>query len=936
MVNLETIISKTKSKIENFKTHSFNQLHKYFLITAATATILAASCCKPEPILPDDDNKIMITGQITNKPHNAHPLTNIVAKSSVNNKFLGDTRTNPNGSYSLLLDDEQKNFKLFYESEGHETFDTTLTAWSNHIINKDLNVIPENIQANYEIIVTNNSGTIENAVIDIYSNKNDDLLVSGKTNNNGSFKTVIKQKEWVFNNDTIRTINDIKTSVSALNHNAHSFTSKYSKNMLFNIALDELINAYNVSFNIQSTINDKTPKSFKGYALFEGDTIASQVFQGAEGVLSFEHNRGDLSVVVGANNIPHFKKSNEKILVLSNNNASVQLSTVPDSYTYKISGEVKKKNGDAVQALVIAEKKQTNTNSQGAYELSNMILLTDAHNYPTIYDVNVIASGDDFDKMINSVSVNGDDKVVNFEVANTIYAYTINANLVNQINNKKPKSARVYALLGADTVAVKNVNSTNCSLSFESLNPELELVVGVRNLPYFTGSKKNVSVQQGSSNHALNIEPLLFEYLIQGRVADTNQEPVIASITFENKTVNNDSQGNYLLNKLNRLSDDNNFPLTYESNIIAKGNFDDITKTLTINGENKTLNFDVPITTREANFTFKPITVDGDQQSPNNIIFVQLGDVIQTYTIGTNSEINVNITANTKNEYLKIWDEPPVNANNEPLYNEVTIIHKQNREWYEEPIKNNNQTVFRTKADQPFDTLKINIEDINNKHNLELIKMYNHFDHPKKGRLYTNNKEFTSFIGFRSTYTKMSHDPTPEGKGWKVLFLTHDVATGNPVSQKFMDYWGNALNQVLNASTRNDGQKTFDWEIIYIDSPAHPEYVTAKNNNWKNTLTIEPNNNYSMWTNGTGVHEANGSFYHSYGHARGPPGIPNIAVALEELIEPTYIFTDPVGSSVDFILKGPYENPELNNFAIRAVRFRQQLSHHTKLNYIVK
>jgi hypothetical protein len=262
---------------------------------------------------------------------------------------------------------------------------------------------------------------------------------------------------------------------------------------------------------------------------------------------------------------------------------------------------------------------------------------------------------------------------------------------------------------------------------------------------------------------------------------------------------------------------------------------------------------------------------------------VQLGDVIESYNVGVNSEINVNISAITNNNYVKIWDEPPVNANDEPLYNEVMIIHKQNRDWYEEPIKNNNQTAFRYTASQSFDTLKVDIDALNNRHDLEAIKMYNYFDHPNKGRLFTNGVESSVFLTGRSTYIKMSHEPTPEGKGWKVLFLTHDVASGNPVSQEFLDNWGNALNQVLKASTRNDGQKTFDWEIVYIDSLTQAEYVTAQNNNWKNTLVIEPNNNYTMATNGVG-----GYPYHLWGHARSPPGQISIAVGLEELIEPIY------------------------------------------------
>lgn len=76
---------------------------------------------------------------------------------------------------------------------------------------------------------------------------------------------------------------------------------------------------------------------------------------------------------------------------------------------------------------------------------------------------------------------------------------------------------------------------------------------------------------------------------------------------------------------------------------------------------------------------------------------------------------------------------------------------------------------------------------------------------------------------------------------------------------------------------------------------------------------------------------------HMWGRARAPPNMIYQAVALEESVEPTYRFIDPVQgqSTKAFILEGTIENPILNNYGISIIRFRQQLNHYTKFDYVV-
>jgi len=140
MVELESIVSDSCAGLSNFKSKLFNKISKYVLITA-TSAMLFASCSKDEP-LPDpipEDNKITISGVVSNNPHSAHPTTYIEAISK-DGVFLGKDVTDNNGEYSLTLGDEVESFNLTYKSSNHEFFDTTITAWRNHNINKELQV----------------------------------------------------------------------------------------------------------------------------------------------------------------------------------------------------------------------------------------------------------------------------------------------------------------------------------------------------------------------------------------------------------------------------------------------------------------------------------------------------------------------------------------------------------------------------------------------------------------------------------------------------------------------------------------------------------------------------------------------------------------------------------------------------------------------------
>lgn len=518
-----------------------------------------------------------------------------------------------------------------------------------------------------------------------------------------------------------------------------------------------------------------------------------------------------------------------------------------------------------------------------------------------------------------------------------ILQYTINLNLTSTNQEKTPLRFRGYILHQNDTLTAQNFTGTQGTLTIQHTEPTLNVTIGARNIPHFQPTTNNTTITPTTNNATINTTPIIFTYDITGEVRHQNNNPAQATVSTQGRNTNTNTQGQYTLQDIIRNTDQNNAPLTYNTTITATGNFETQTRNITVTGQNQTINFTVPNPPpplRNVNFTFKPITINGDPQHPDNKIHVRLGNHTETVTVGNQTSININITTHTHDNHITMWDEPPVNTNNEPLYNDVLIIHTQNRQWHEPPIKNNHQTALRTRANQPFDTLTLDINQIHNRHNLEAIKMYNYFDHPEPtvGRIYTNSLTTMRFMTSRSGEFIMGHEPTPNG--WTILFKTYDEANNLIVPPAFINNWTSALTQTLNASTRNDGQRTFNWEIIYIHTRDDPRYVAAVNNNWRNTLIIEPHS-----AMGSAHNAVSGGFtHHMWGRGRTPPFDTDISVAFEEIVEPTYRFSDPIvgWSTRNFILTGPRNNPVLNEYAIRAIRYRQQLSHRTRFDYIVR
>ena len=111
--------------------------------------------------------------------------------------------------------------------------------------------------------------------------------------------------------------------------------------------------------------------------------------------------------------------------------------------------------------------------------------------------------------------------------------------------------------------------------------------------------------------------------------------------------------------------------------------------------------------------------------------------------------------------------------------------------------------------------------------------------------------------------------PPENEESYKVLILTEDVATGNPVSENYLESWSNTVDSIFDATIRTgDGLNTFgDWEKHYVTTESQ-EYIDAQANYWHRTLRIVPASEAQMATNLS--YGSGGQII--YGHVRTPPG----------------------------------------------------------------
>ncbi|MBW6490608.1 MAG: T9SS type A sorting domain-containing protein [Lentimicrobium sp.] len=347
------------------------------------------------------------------------------------------------------------------------------------------------------------------------------------------------------------------------------------------------------------------------------------------------------------------------------------------------------------------------------------------------------------------------------------------------------------------------------------------------------------------------------------------------------------------------------------------------------------------------NFTFKPLTITGDAQHPENKYKIKFGNHTETIIIGNQEEINVNITTETNDDYFKIWIEPPLSPNpelanqNTPIYNELVAFTNQNRPGLETAFTNNNMTLRRTKTTEPFDTLYVNTTLVNNKHNLEILAMYNYFEHPTQGILHTNNDTLRKITANKSSGYICQHQPYIENGDtivakFQIFMMPFDIITGIPDPQVVTDTWYYGLNKSIEASVRNDGQPTIEYEIHTINSIQDPLYIEAQNRNpqFRNTMRIVSDSNITMAVNSTSF---TSGFTISSGSARGPPTIPGVGQVIEEVYEGWFAMADPPGtSSGAYLLYSAGDSTTINHIGKALILYRNQLKKGTRINILTQ
>ena len=831
------------------------------------------------------------------------------------------------------------NILLEYLGEGHNHKDTTLT-WNNHNnVNVVLQVTPKQVQTPYTILVNNTLGNvIPGAEINVYPNEETQTIIQGNTNQEGILNAIFEQTQWIYQTDTIQKINQLRTNADAAQHEPKQVISPYANPMNLEITLTHAPYQYTVPINLESTNPDKTPLSFRAYVLQEGDTLAVQNFTGTQGTLNFEGATSNMNVVVGAINIPHFDETQKNATLTTGENAQT-LNTNPIIYSYNVSGNVLFENENPAQANVSAEDQNTNTNAQGTYSLVDIIRQTNTNNAPLTYNTEVTATGD-FETQTKNILVDGANKTVNFTIPNPLMQYALIINLESNNPDKTPLSFRGYVLQAGDTLAVQNFQGTQGTLNFESTTSNMNVVVGARNIPHFGPTQKNKTMNPGENQETLNTNPIVYSYNVTGNVLYENNNPVQANVAAEGQNTNTNAQGAYSLLDIIRNTNTNNAPLTYTAIVSATGDFETQNKNITVDGQNKTVNFEVPNPpppTQNVNFTFKPLTVNGTIPDQNIIYFIKFGNQTHQYTLANmnaNNEIEVNITAETTSNTITTWTNSPVTA--EPdidKYSDLVIIHTQNREPFDPPLDNNNMMRNRRYNHQPFDTLRVEKNLIHNRHDLEILVVDKYFEHAVHGRLYLSEAPLSRIISRKTAGRLYAH--FPEGlnaQPWNIEILTNDMINGNPVTQTYIDNWTAGTLANLNRTIREDGQKTFDWNnITYIDNPIHDPNNGGYNayDIPNHTLRIVPRSDVSMATNSTIVDLQEGIIK---GYVSNPTGETQLIIIREEGIEAKNAYRNPgsphPGGSTSYTVSNGDEY-----ILTTITRMRNQVKHGTRMNY---
>jgi hypothetical protein len=582
-----------------------------------------------------------------------------------------------------------------------------------------------------------------------------------------------------------------------------------------------------------------------------------------------------------------------------------------------------------------------------------------------------------------------------------IYEYTIPISLTSTNPEKTPISFRAYirkenAPIG-DTLAVKNIQGTTGNITLHYSEPNLNIEIGAINIPHFENTKKNTTINQGTTNETVSTNPITYTYNITGNVLYENTNPVNATLTTEGKTTTTNQQGGYTLANIPQQTNNNNEPQTHEKQISATGNFEEQIKTITADGQNKNVNFTIPnpiyelwlfsqnstpnnttitgwkngepiitatvqnntyetnkitsenttttldslikkldghITQKEINyiitqggqkhdfnlettpttptktlnFTFKPLQVTGDPQHPQNKYEITFGNQTQIITIGMQNEINVNITANITdgNDNVIIRNIPYEASPNTPIDNDVIMIAYQNRDAFERAFVANQMYANAKYSNDQRNHLEVELDQINNKHNLEFLSTQNYFvegEHffstTQSDTIFMNTIIPNQILSIKSSGLSTQWEPyNYNGTLIDKVQIVHVKAveqTNEPLGSNITDPSDYAINLITQGSYRRDGQPTMKYEILEFNSyedPAYKELANREPAN-RNTVRIIYDNSVTMATNSTG-HLSGGII--ARGLVRNPPTILSTSNTSEEVDEALYSKANPTSA----------------------------------------
>jgi len=377
-----------------------------------------------------------------------------------------------------------------------------------------------------------------------------------------------------------------------------------------NLTLNPASHTKTVNFTITSSETTKTPKSFRGYVLVAGDTLAVKNFNTNNGQLQYNTNNANETAEVGATNIPAHQdiKQNMTLTGTHNFNGTATITYQNTNVPVLIIGE----RGLPIQGVSITGFGSAKTTGTDGKTTLDMILgadKTDTNGLPfSSYTTNITLASDNIINQTTSIQhTPGTNNQKNITAKRTNYPYTININITSSNPTKTPLGFTGSIIIAGETTAVQNYNGTSGQLTFNNSAPNINAQATATNIPYHSNATAQNVTLDGSDSFNFVANADVTHYNVTGNVSDENSTPMSANVSTEGKNDDTDSNGNYAINDIEQRRGTNNQPLTYTIDVTATGEFDTQNKSTTADGTNKNVNFIIPV--QQQNYTYN-ITIE--------------------------------------------------------------------------------------------------------------------------------------------------------------------------------------------------------------------------------------------------------------------------------------------------------------------------------------